>query len=169
MEAHGIIAYGYDLGGGGGTLLLRETQESSENPYGELRTPWYDGTVDLDDEPGDTPNRPDVFEALIGALYAAIPGAPDGAWGSDQEKAVRGYFGVWLVDHGDCSNDYAKILAAYDESVEYGSTCVLELGTLQDRAVAQDWDGKLAAVLRRLGITPVAERPGWLLASQERP
>lgn len=174
-SSQGILAYGYDLGGGGGTWKVRE---AADNDFGILCTPWYDGNAALDDEDeqGEEAPEPDTevsgpFDAMISFLYAQIGGASADAGTpiDDREKAVEEHFAVTFVDHGDDYNwPQAKILAAYHTTNLYGQTEPLDLAALQARAVAEDWDGKLSRLLALLGLTPLAHRPTWQLGCVDR-
>lgn len=170
-SSNGILAYGYDLGGGHEAWKVREVDQ-----YGSLRTDWYNPDAALarfGDDEEDTDDGDEeltAFEALIKVLYDAIPDLQDPGPYPDREEQVARHYEVAFVAHGDGYNfPQKRILAAYHVAPEYGESEPLDLAELQARAVVDDWDGKIAKVLETAGLHPVTDRPTWLLAAVESP
>jgi hypothetical protein len=163
VSTDGILAYGYDFGSEE-AFQLREAQESDTNPYGFFKTDWYDAeTADDEDLDGDDEER-SVIALLAMRLYEAIPGAPAVEYASDCEDPVKAHYGVWFESY--CSGEYPMyILATSVTTVDRGDTQLIDPFALGRQPVDEGWDGKLAEALRVLGVTPLQERPGWLLAS----
>lgn len=149
----GILAYGYDLGGGDGDWNVREADE-----YGELTLPW----LDEDDD--------DVADALTRRLLTEIVGFTE-TWETrtddeyfarerDAEKAL----GVEIYLH--CSGEYSMyLLAAKVYRAGRGYPVALDPANLMAEVEAGGYDKKLRRALEALGITPTEGRPQWLLAS----
>jgi hypothetical protein len=159
FHAKGLVIYGYDLGAEG--RGVREAEESENNPYGYIKTAWYDEEAgnDEDEEEG-----LGFTERIELALYAAIPGAPALDYPSACQTPVRDHYGVWLEDYCHYENAHWA-LAAFSLKVTGSRPELLDLPALQAQAVEENWAGKLAAALTLLGLTPIQDRPGWILAA----
>lgn len=150
-----ILAYGYDLGAEE-NLQAREAQESEGNPYGYLKTAWYDAENEEMDE--------GIVERMTRVLYEAIPGAPAVEYAWECEDPVKEHYGVWFQSH--CSGEYAMWILTTSVTRAYrGSPKPVDTFVLEREPVEEGWDGKLETALRVLGITPLQEKPAWLLAS----
>lgn len=156
MHPKGKVFYGYDVGGGEGDWKFTQAQESDTNPYGYLKTPWYDPEGDQDGE--------DVRELITKVLYDAIPGAPAVEYDWQRDEPVKEHYGVWLESHAHC--DYPSyVLITHETTACQGDAVLLDLTELAATAQREDWDGKLAQALEVLQVTPIQEEPGWLLAT----
>lgn len=156
----GILAYGFDLDGQDGWKVV-QAQRSDANPYGYLKTSWYDD--EAEEVVGEDGEELDVVELMLKRLCDAIEDAPPVEYKWDREDVVKTHYGVWFESH--CSNEYPmQILATYAERARRGYPKPLDLAALEAQRQAEDWDGRLARVLAVLDITPL-EPAGWLLAS----
>lgn len=163
-STNGMMIYGYDFGDEG-SLQLAECQESEANPYGYLKTSWWDDEhEDAVEGEGEERAQLNVFELMERRLYEAIPDAPPVEWSWQRDDPVKAHFGVWFEHY--CSGDYPMyVLAAASFQVYRGDTTLVDVDRLRDDPAANGWDAKLAEALRILDVHPLQEKPGWLLAS----
>lgn len=151
-STNALLVYGYNLGGGEIEWLVQEADE-----YGGLDTDWW----------GEDDDRDFGTAAMRRLLEASgfTETYEDGREGyftreREAEKAV----GVKLESY--CSGDYPiYTLAAHVTTVHRGECELLNLDELARAPGENDWDRKLAAALRALGLTPKQAEPGWLLCS----
>jgi hypothetical protein len=152
-----ILAYGYDLGGGD-EWQVRELDE-----YGSL-IPNTGGWVP-------DPETEDDYD-LIGLAERHLLNASgftetyedgrDGYLG--RERAAKEALGVAFEAY--CSGEYpmhvlaAKVLTAYRGDVQDAAAFILAA-----EETRPEMDAKLRAALEVLGVTPVQEKPAWLLCS----
>lgn len=152
----GILAYGYDLGGDDAGWKVEGLGEYDEWPSGG----WYDPEVD----------DADFTEAVENTLLTAhgftlewVPGADNSAYRAGRE-AARTAIGVEA--HGHCSGESAMYLLSAKAITAYrGHVETIDWPALERERVEQDWDGKLAAALSVLALTPIQPEPRWLLVS----
>ncbi len=153
------LAYGYDLGSTDEWLLAEATGE-----WGELVLPWYDETIDDENESEDDEEDTGFAAALMNRLYAAIPDPPPADHNYGRANAAAAHWGVKLVSAGSLtegSTGEVLIAVGSDEgrhrSVEWSETMPLDLDELAALPAANGWDAKLAAAITALGITPVRD------------
>lgn len=155
VNTDGILAYGYDLGGTEDEWKVEQAGE-----YGELELPWYDTEADDADF---AEAATDTLMAAYGFTDVWVHGADNTAYFANK-KAAEEAIGVELDSY--CSGDYPMhLMAAKVITVSRGSTIEIDWAALERERVEQDWDGKLAAALSVLGLTPKQASPKWLLAS----
>jgi hypothetical protein len=132
------LAYGYDIG------------NIDESPIFEAT--WFDD-VDPDTEPVDQ---------LYAALYAAIPDAlPESNVDRRKDAAVE-HFGVEIAYCGtDDYSGWVLIAVGSDREACNADTMALDVRELLEGPDL--WDGKLAAALTALGVTPTQDWPKWLV------
>lgn len=151
QSTNAMLAYGYDLGG------EEEWKVREAGEYGELPAlDWYDP----DDEDGDDFQSAAERRLLASVGFTEQWGERDGYFEREEEAKAR--LGVEFDTH--CSGEYpmfllaTKVITVYRGSVE-------EIDVAELAQVPADWDGKLTAALRALGLTPTQERARWLLCS----
>lgn len=151
QSTNGILAYGYDLGEGLG--MIREAGE-----YGELPPlAWFDPEHD-----------DDLIEAAGRRLLAELAGFTETDWQVDgyfdREREANARLGVELETY--CSESCPMyVLAAKVITVYRGSVEEIDMTELAVAPEMNGWDEKLQAAVAALGITPVQDKPKWLLAS----
>lgn len=153
VSTDGILAYGYDLGGGEDEWHIAEVAEYE---------PWHPAWLEADED-GDY----DYVDAVEKRLLASI-GFTETDWEAegyfDRMKAAKERVGVELVIY--CSFEYPiYLLAAHRVTVARGYVQEIDWAALDAMRVEQDWDDKLRAALAKLGITPTQPEPRWLLVS----
>lgn len=151
-STNGILAYGYNLGGDEGGWQIIEAGE-----YGDWEPPWFPD----DDEDND-------FMSAAMRVLRASAGFTETDWRADgfyeREREADARLGVELESY--CSGDYPRwLLAAHVITVYRGSVKEIDFADLERQRTEGDWDGKLAAAIQALGITPKQDRPKWLLVS----
>lgn len=149
---YGLLAYGYDLGGGGGGYTFRETGE-----FGDLNVDWFN----YDD-------GPDFISACVDRLRASV-GFTETDWDADgffaRRAAADAAIGVMFEQTGE--HDQASwMLVTTIKTAEWDDTKVVDPQALINDPVTHDWDTKLGLALRVLGITPERDKPEWLLTSR---
>lgn len=163
ISTNGILAYGYDFGGGDGELKLAEAKESDTNPYGYFKTSWWDNEADSENDDEDD-ERLDLFDRMTQRLYESIPDAPaaDDSW--DRAEVVKKRLGVWFESY--CSGSYPMyLLVTHERTVYRGDTKIVDPAELAAMPGREGWDDKLAHALSVLEVTPDQDRPRWLMAS----
>lgn len=151
-STNAILAYGYNLSNGDG-WAFRETGE-----YGEPKLDWYDDET----EDGD-----DFATAAEARLLASIGFTEK--WGDNldgnfwqREKDAKARLGVELESY--CHVEHPMyVLATKVITVYRGDAKTLNPAELA--AAPPEWDERLGAAVAALGITPVQERPAWILVS----
>lgn len=152
QSTDGILAYGFDLGGGDGAWKVKEYDKDEW----QLKADWYD--PERKDKYGD---EMDVEEQAIVRLYAAN-GTPFPNGYVDGDDTMRD-FGVRFLSY--CSCEYPMyILSTFDITCSRGDTEPVDFMALEQQRVEGDWNGKLARAVASLGLTP-NDPPRWLLAS----
>jgi hypothetical protein len=155
QSTNAVLAYGYDLAGGEDEWKIKEVGE-----YGEPKLDWYDDSEDNDDG---------FVEQAQKRLLAQVAGFTEkwerGAEGYfAREKAAQERVGVEFESY--CSGEYPMyVLAAHVITVHRGYSQLLDLAALVNAVGVSDWDAKLAAAIKALGITPTQAKPGWVLVS----
>lgn len=151
-STNAVLAYGYDLGSDE-DWKIRETGE-----YGALAVDWYD--EDSDDGFVEQAER----RLLAAVGFTETWETNDGAGYFDREEQAKARVGVEFESY--CHGEYPMyVLATKVITVYRGDSKVLDLAALMAEPTENGWDGKLAAVLQTLGITPKQEEPGWVLCS----
>lgn len=155
QSTNGMLVYGYDLGGGEEEWKVREADK-----YGGLE--GLDWLPDPDDEDSDG-----IADAMMTRLLAAS-GFTETDWEADgyfgRVRAAEEALGVEIETY--CSDDYPmSVLAAKTLTAYRGDCDVLDMAALNDPGTLAGYDAKLAAALVALGLTPVQEKPAWLLCS----
>lgn len=149
-----ILAYGYDLGSDeNDEWSVREVDE-----YGSLKVPWFDLDVEED---------LDFSEAITDQLLA-VAGFTEEDDGSasyyERREAALDSLGVQVISH--CSDTVPMyVLAAASLEASRGNPQDATALLAADEVTRREWDERLAAVLAGLGLTPVADKPVWLLCS----
>ena len=160
QSTDGILAYGYDLGGEEG-FKVREVGE-----YGDLAVSWWCPDPDAEESDDDEPRD---FQAAAKRRLLDASGftetyedGRDGYFG--REGAAEEALGVELESY--CSDRYPMfVLAAKVLTANRGDCDVLDIAALGDPAALAAFDEKLSAALAALGVTPVQDKPAWLLCS----
>jgi hypothetical protein len=150
VSTDAILAYGYDLGGDEDGWKVREAGK-----YGELELDW------LDEEDDFTEQAMDRIRAAAG--FTETDWQAEGYF--DRKHAAEAAAGVEIEMY--CSDEAPMyLLAAKVHTVSRGhikDAAALMAGA--DDATRREWDAKLAAAVAALGMTPVQEKPAWLLCS----
>lgn len=154
QSTNGVLAYGYDLGGGDGDWKIEEVGE-----YGEWEPEWLEVDEDEDSE--------DLITQAGERLMASV-GFTETDWHADgffdREKAAKARLGVEFESY--CSGDYPMwLLAAHKITVYRGDCEPIDFAELEKLRAEGDWDTKFAHAVQVLGITPKQAKPGWLLVS----
>lgn len=164
QSTDGILAYGYDIGGEGPPVT----------GIGEYDS-WRPD--DFTTEPGSDEYYEFDFRTWAEHKLLAAAGHPVKSKHAyyDPDDLMK-YHGVKFVWH--CSGSYPHyMLVTFEESASRGYPRTLDLAELERRRVDEDWDGKLAAALKALGIPgfiypderyskePKVQEPHWMLAS----
>jgi len=154
-----MLVYGYDLGGGEDDgWKVREAGE-----YGELRVPWLpDPDTEEATEDLDIPDEMKRCLLIASGFTETYEDGREGYFGRESEAEAA--LGIELESY--CSGEYPMyILAAKVLTAHRGDCDVLDLAALSDPATLAAYDQKLNAALAVLGITPVQDKPAWLLCS----
>lgn len=160
QSTNGVLAYGYDLGSDE-EWKVREAQQGPGNKYGYLKTSWYDAEAADED---DSEESEDLIDKMQRRLYDSIPGLPPVESGWECGDPVKEHLGVWFEAY--CSGDYAMWMLVTSETTVYrGDTKVIDPAEMLADPGRNRWDEKLAHALSVLGLTPLQEKPAWLLAS----
>jgi hypothetical protein len=150
-HATGILAYGYDLGGGSQEWKVAEITGDNQSTLD-----WFLVDEDADD-------FRDQAEACLvdrlGDFTDTDPAAQD--YYQNYARALVDV-GITVDTHGD-DDDPSYVLAAHLSSASSTLPQELSLDRLEQRRTTEDWDGKLADALTALGLTPAQDRPRWLL------
>lgn len=151
MSASGILAYGYNLGGGDGW----EIAETGE--YGEPALDWFDPEAEDTDFVTEAEKR-----LLAAAGFTETDWQVDGYFA--RERAAKAALGVEFESY--CSGDYSQyVLATKVITVSWGEVEPIDVTALQCEPVENHWDDRLRAAVSTLGLTPKQEKPAWLLCS----
>jgi hypothetical protein len=158
VRTDGILAYGYDLGGED-EWKVREADE-------------YGGLIPGTGRWVPDPEAEEDYDLISLALRQLLDAS---GFTETYEDGNEGYFGredeaekaLGVEFKAYCSGEYsqyllaAKVLTAGRGDVEDVSVLMAEA----DEARLREWDGKLRRALEVLGLTPLQERPKWLLCS----
>ncbi len=155
VSTDAILAYGYDLGGEEDEWKVREAGR-----YGELELDW------LDDEAEDYDGFGVAAMDRILAASGFTETYEDGRKGFfDRKHEAEKLTGVEIEYY--CSNEAPMYLLAAKvhtvARVYIKDAAALMAGA--DEATLREWDAKLASAVAALGMTPVQEKPAWLLCS----
>ncbi|GAA1766367.1 hypothetical protein [Streptomonospora arabica] len=154
MAAHGVLAYGYHLGGDG-DWELEGTGEFDE----EFPADWYDDEGDFADQA--------MVRMLVAAGLATHEQAAQGYWDGRDEAEQQ--LGVDFESTGslDGRGHEGHILVAAGSSVraDWGEALELDVARMNDADQLAEWDERLAWALGVLGLTPKQEGPRWLLGA----
>jgi hypothetical protein len=155
QSTNGILAYGYDLGGEEGGWKVREAGE-----YGELTLPWLP-----DPEAEEDYDLEELLERRLLDASGFTETYEDGREGYfGRESAAKAALGVELESY--CMGDYPMYVLATKVLTAYRGDCdVIDMAELSRPEILAGWDTKLSAALAALGMTPVQEKPAWLLCS----
>jgi hypothetical protein len=158
VSTDAILAYGYDLGGGD-EWQVRELDE-----YGGL-IPGTGGWVP-DPEVEEDYDLTGLAERHLLDASGFTETYEDGREGYfGRENEAREALGVEFETY--CSDECPMyLLAAKVHTVAWGY--VGDAGAFiaaADDATRQEWDAKLASAVAALGLTPLQEKPKWLLVS----
>lgn len=146
------LVYGYDLGGAEDEWKVREANE-----YGGLTLDWLD--EDTDDVIGDMERR---ILAVVAGFTETWETSDDGKGFFRRKRAAEATLGVKFGSYG--VSDYsAYLLSAH--SVDVRGAEVMDLAALESHPDRPQWDAALTAAIQALGITPMQEKPGWLLCA----
>lgn len=140
VSTDALLAYGFDVGGPEDWRVREADGDPNWTPA------WCDNDEDAG---GDVEEAASILDTLcLARRWPTVLG----------ESAVR------LETHGH--PDYpGYLLVAHVMTAYRGTAQVIDRSELERLRVVEDWDGRLNAACKTLGITPVQERPAWLLAS----
>ncbi|OXM57044.1 hypothetical protein CFP71_09925 [Amycolatopsis thailandensis] len=146
---HGMLAYGYDLGGGEAGWNIGNTQES-----GRLDLSWHFDEYD------------DFVEHAEKRLLERIAGFAETDWTAagyrQRRDAAQDLVGVEFTAHGDIQEpSYA--LTAHVTIASWEHPEHLRPADLEQRRCTENWDERLATALNILELTPTQQHPAWLL------
>lgn len=150
ISTNAYLMYGYELGGSDVAWKVQQVDED-----GTLTVDWVDqGDGDFEEAA--------MQQLRAAAGFAETDWQVDGFFARQREADAR--LGVSFETH--CHSEYPVwVLCAKRISAYRGESEPIDFDALAAQAAAEDWDGKLAAALAVLGLTPTQERPQWLLAS----
>lgn len=158
VRTDGILAYGYDLGGED-EWKVREADE-----YGGL-IPGTGGWVP-DPEAEEDCDLISLAERQMLDASGFTETYEDGREGYfGREREAKEALGVEFEAY--CSDEYSQYLLAA-KVLTAGRGDVKDVSALMagaDEATLREWDGKLRRALEVLGLTPVQDKPKWLLCS----
>lgn len=149
MYAHGILAYGYDLGNEEKWLVEGTTSE-----FGDLNVTWYD--PDADDDFVEAATR----RLLTAAGFTETYDGTDGYFTRLHEAEKQLPTEVRMHGYDEAPGYY---LTTKTTAVDQGDVRVLDLPKLAREPFTNDWDDKLSAALNALGLTPMQPHASWLL------
>lgn len=149
VSTNGILAYGFNIGGGDGDWKIQEAGE-----YGEWEPEWAnedDGTVECAEA-----------KLLEAVGFTETDWRVDGYFERKREAEAR----VGVEFEGHCSDQCTMyVLAAHTVTAYRGDAKEIDFAVFEQQRLAEDWDGKLQRACEVLGITPTQEQPKWLLVS----
>ncbi|MFC6080982.1 hypothetical protein [Sphaerisporangium aureirubrum] len=143
---HAILAYGYDLGGGG------EWKITQKDEYGTPAVPWYDS------------DRDDFIDQATTVLLADAGLADPSPW--NQGEDLKYHLGVKFERYAEWDNP-VYVLAAHVINRDWEDTELLDMQALTQQVRDQGWDDKLRHAVETLGITPEQTGPGWILGAYQ--
>jgi len=155
QSTDGLLVYGYDLGCDEEWKVREASGE-----YGELALPWYN--PDADNEEDDSGFGTAAERKLLQALgfTETWETRTDDEYFA-REKAAKEQLGVEIETY--CSDSYPMyVLTAATLTANRGYVIDTTEKLSADRSA---WDERLAWALGALGLTPVQEKPAWLLCS----
>jgi hypothetical protein len=148
--ADGIVAYGFDLGGGYADWKIKEIDEE-----GNLKLPW------LDESDGDEIEALFLDHLVHESGTAPDPDAPN--YSALLREAVT-VLGIQVVAYGDL-DEPSYLLATRSIDTCLSACVALNLAVMQSEVRGGDYNRKLQEACAALGITPLQEQPAWLLVS----
>lgn len=154
MSPSAHLIYGYDIGGTGEGWKIREDMDSlswvTDSVYG---VSWDAEAHLMRTVAGFTEERGDRSHQQA---------TEDGYF--QRYRAAHERVGVELFRYG-YNEEPSYVLGAHQEWVgDYGSTPV-DLTKLVMHPDGSQWNTRLAAAIKALGITPEQDRPRWILAA----
>jgi hypothetical protein len=162
QSTNGILAYGYDFGDDDPPVAGLDKHES-----------WR--PADFEAAPGSDEYYEFDFQDWASRKLLAAAGHPvDGDSEYFDPEDIAKHWGVWF--HSYCSGEYLMhMLVTHAITARRGDTEDIDFDALERQRVEEDWDGKLAAVLKILGTEDLVyrtyekdgqpQKPRWLLAS----
>lgn len=152
MAAHGVVAYGYHLGGDDGSAY--EIVGGHDDP------PWYDH------EQGDLPEQA-MLRMLVAAGLATEEQAAERYWPGRHEAEKE--LGVDFESTGSLVGDgyVGHMLVAKESAVQadWGEALPLDVAEMNNPSRLAEWDERLAWALNVLGLAPTQAGPRWLLGA----
>lgn len=154
VASDGILTYGIKLGSSEDGWAIAEVDE-----WGQWEPDWYNEEDDEAEE--------GLIEAASQKLLAANGFAEDFAVSDgyfERKRQAEARVGIDFKLY--CHFEYPMyVLSAHSITANRGDAIEIDWAALEQRRVAEDWDGKLRAACEVLGITPTQEQPKWLLVS----
>lgn len=154
VSTNGVLAYGYDLGGGEAEWKIQGLGD-----YEEWKPDWFERGEDDGDD--------DVVTAAEQHLLRAS-GFTETDWSVDgyfeRKRAAEAALGVEFETY--CSGEYPIwALVAHSITCRRGDAQQIDFAALEAQRVEEGWDAQLQHALTVLGITPEQAKPSWLLLS----
>lgn len=147
--ARAHLAYGYDLGSAEDFLAAQRTEHGSPD------LPWLGEDEDF---PGDAEG---TLLASVG--FTDVWSNADGDY-FDRQSAAKDRVGVDFAHAGgDEVPGWVLYAKGSERSVAWSETMVLDPHTLTVQPNAEQWNMKLDAALKALGITPTQDDARWLV------
>lgn len=148
-SAEANLAYGYDLGDD------EDFKCAERGEYDGPEVPWLD---DDDDDFVEAAGK----RLLESVGFTETDRRADGYY--DRKRAAEAALGVEATRSGaDGFHGWILIAAGSKRSVEWAETMTLDPGQMLVEPGTKGWDGKLAAALTALGLTPTQNGPRWLV------
>lgn len=138
VSTNGILAYGIDIGDDSPPV-------AGLDEYEDWRPPGF--TTDSDSDEYYAFNFRNWAERKLLAA-AGHPVGDDEYYDPDD---VKRDWGVWFKAHG-WGEEPQFMLVAHEESASWGDPEDIDFAELERRRVEENWDDKLAAVLKVLGL-----------------
>jgi hypothetical protein len=147
------LSYGYRLQGDGGRWLVREVHPEDSDEWG-LNLDWYNEEQHLSFD-----------EAATARLLASI-GFTETDWQVDgyfdRQRDAEARLGVEFVHVGYDADDLLLVTKQYSSYL--GDAEAIDPGEMAAVSGAEA-DERLRSALAVLGLTPLQERPAWLLTA----
>lgn len=154
ITTSGSLHYGYDLGGGDQPWRVRQITASGASLRSWEDLPWYEPDSIFD------------FRDQANLHLARLGGAADPSATDDPAPAAAARAGARVECYSwDASPSY--VLVAGGATAFYDTPEQVDLLELIERRKTEDWDLKLDAALRHLGITTSTARPGWMVTAHQ--
>ncbi len=153
MNLDATLAYGYDLG------TDEDPKFAEKDRYGQPELDWFDPEAEDEDE-----GAKGFVEQLFNHLYAQIdnPEPAEYDFQRQRQRVAEQHYGVKIAHSGSHEYPgYILIVPIIQESVNWSDTLALDPAVIGEPR--PEWDAKLTAVLKTLGITPTQDGPKWLV------